>query len=201
MLRRLAVSAMLAVLGAACGAPATEPALATALTEEQMMQQMTELGTPGPAHARLTSLVGNWTVKCEAFTAPDAPPTISEGRATCSLELGGRFVMQQFESDFPGMPFHGVSYLGYDNLSQTYQNFWIDSMATGMMPISSGTADATGTVLTLRRAFVDPMMRQPAFSREVLTIHGPDHHTFEWHQGPTAGGEGLMMRLDYTRAK
>lgn len=108
---------------------------------------------------------------------------------------------QQFESDFTGMPFQGLNDLGYDNLSQTCQNLWIDSMATGMMPISSGTSDATRIVLTLRRAFVDPMMRQPAFSREVITIHGPDHHTFEWHQGPKAGAEGLMMRLDDTRAK
>lgn len=205
MRRILAASSLVLIfLGVACNSAPTAPAAAAAPgapSEAEMMARMAELGRPGPAHAKLAAMVGTFRADGEFWNTPGAPSTKSEGTSVNTLEFGGRFVKQVYDSTYEGQPFTGVGYTGFDNVSQHYVGVWLDSMTTGIMPVSTGTIDASGKVITFCRSFVDPMTGKPAQTREVLTIDDANHHSFEWHQTGPDGKEFLMMKFGYTRVK
>jgi len=199
--RLLAMAAMAAAAG--CAVTATEAAAPAAppMTEEQMMQKMAELATPGAAHKRLEPLIGNFKTKGTFWMTPGAPPTTTEGKAVQSWLFDGRFVKQEYTGTFEGQPFSGLGITGYDNADGLYHGIWIDSMGTMMMPVSSGKVDASGKVITFKRRYHNVMAGGDVTSREVLTITDADHHTYEWHEPGPDGKEFLMFRIEYTRAK
>jgi hypothetical protein len=190
-----------AALVAACASagPEVQPNKPKALSPEEMMKKMTELGTPGHAHQRLDALIGKFKVTMHSWDAPDAKEQISEATSSGEWILGGRFVQEKFDGSMMGQPFNGIGLTGYDNSTSKYQSFWIDSMGTAMMPASSGTIDATGTVITSSRTYVDCMSGATTTTREVMTIQDKDHHTFEWFQPGPDGKEFRMMKIDYVR--
>lgn len=163
------------------------------------MQRMMELGTPGAGHQRLEPMIGKFKTTGTFWTAPDQPPTQNEGTTTNSWDLDGRFLKQVFQGSYAGQPFTGLGYTGFNNLTQKYEGIWMDSMMTGMMPTSLGTADESGTVITFRREFVDAMTGEETTSREVLTIVDANRHTFEWYQPGPDGKEMMTMRFEYVR--
>jgi len=202
LLRTTTLFATLA-LAAACGTASREMAASAAapMTEEAMMKRMQELGTPGAAHKLLDPTVGTFNVTVHMWNAPGAPEQVSHGTEVSEWIWDGRFVKSKFEGDMGGQPFQGGGITGFDNSSGKYQGFWVDSMGTMMMPIATGTADASGKVLTFSRNYVDPMSGTPMTTREVVTIADKDHHTFEWYQPGPDGKEYKMMRIEYVRAK
>jgi len=83
---------------------------------EEMMKKAEAARTPGPAHQALEPLVGDWNAEVKMWMAPDAPPTITKGTAKSTLTLKGHFVQQEFNGEFMGKPFRGMSFTGYDNV-------------------------------------------------------------------------------------
>jgi hypothetical protein len=201
MNRRLA-TILFAALAASPGCASMmtdEGTAAPAMTEEQMMARMMELATPGEGHARLQAVVGTFKTKGTFWMAPDTPPTISDGSSTNTWVLGGRYVKQEYKGDFDGQPFEGLGFTGFNNASGQYESTWMDSASTFIMPLATGTTDASGRVTTYRRERDDPMTGLPTKSREVITIHNDNRHTFEWYEMNPDGSEWLMMRMEYTR--
>lgn len=171
------------------------------LTEEQMMQRMQELGTPGAGHRRLDPLVGVFDTASSFWNAPGAPPESGTGVSTNTWELEGRYLKQHYTSEYAGQPFTGIGLTGFNNLLGVYEGTWFDSMSTGILPLSTGTFDAGGKVLTSTRSYVNMMTGKPATTREILTIHDADRHTFEWWQTDEGVPEFLMMKFEYTRRR
>lgn len=202
MNRKLATILFALAASPGCASMMTDEAGASApaMTEEQMMARMVEIATPGEGHARLQAVVGTFKTKGTFWMAPDTPPTISEGSSTNTWILGGRYLQQQFKGDFNGQPFEGIGFTGFNNATGEYEGTWMDSASTFIMPVSTGTTDASGRVTTYRREYDDPMTGQHSKSREVMTIHNDNRHTFEWYSVNPDGSEWLMMRIEYTRA-
>jgi hypothetical protein len=200
----LVTGAMLLIGGWAAGqdnsqqkgaAPAMSP------EEQAMMERMMKLATPGPQHALLAKTAGKWTIESHmAGMDPAAPPTTSVGTSDRQMLLGGRFLMEKVKSEVNGMPFEGIGILGYDNAQQKYISYWIDNMGT-MMMTGTGTADATGKVITFISTYDDPMTGEKnATVREVLTIMNDDELRFEIF-GMKEGQEVGMADMAYKRAK
>jgi hypothetical protein len=191
-----------AALSAACATSSGDiAATRPKMTEEEIGKRYAELGTPGVAHRMLDPLIGTfkWTSRLRA--TPDAPEEVSEGTETNEWILGGRFIRSKSEGTMTGEPFTGIGFTGYDNQSGKYQNVWIDSFSTGIMPAATGTADASGRTITFSRTYVHAITNQPTTTREVVTIEGPDRHVFEWHEPDADGKEFRMMRIEYTRVR
>ena len=74
-----------------------------------------------------------------------ADPMPMQATARTEVLLGGRYIVEEFKSDFMGMPFEGRLIQGYDNLTQQYWSLWTDSMSTGYW-ISHGTETSPGKV-------------------------------------------------------
>jgi hypothetical protein len=168
--------------------------------EKAMMEAMQKAATPGDAHKRLDAVVGTFDTQVRMWMDPSKPPEDSAGTTVNSWVLGNRWVEQKYEGTFMGEPFTGMGFTGYDNVQKKYVGVWMDSAGTGMMT-STGTADATGKVVTLKGTLWDPMTGKPMTVDEKMTIVDNDHHNFEmWGKGPD-GKKIKMMEINYTRKK
>ena len=186
-------------------APAADaqPAQAPAMDAETqaMMEAWTKAATPGAEHAQLAEhFAGTWDVAMTFWMDAEAPPITEKGSATITPILGGRQLHQDFKGAFMGMPFEGIGMSGYDNVRKRYTASWNDNMSTSTM-LSHGDYDATSSSYTFKGEMADPMKDGAMIPiREVVTIHGADHHVMEMFE-PKDGKEVRTMRLEYKRAK
>jgi uncharacterized protein DUF1579 len=177
-------------------APAGAPAMDEAT--QQMMAMMEKMGAPGPEHAQLMKLAGNWKATTKSWMGP-GDPMVSQGTATRKPILGGRFLMEQVKSTFNNKPFEGMGLTGYDNQQKKYVSFWVDNMGT-MMMTSEGTMDATGKVLTWTTEMPDPASGQKSPMRMVATFVDANNEKFEMFASQ-GGQEMKMMEITYTRTQ
>jgi hypothetical protein len=165
---------------------------------EEMMKKAEAAGTPGAAHKALEPLVGNWAAEVKCWMAPDAPPTVSKATAKATWVMNGRFVQEEFNGEFMGKPFRGMSLTGYDNIKQKYNTVWVDDMHTSLVT-SEGEAGNGGKVITFEGKCDCPMTGQKDMPmKQVIRIVSPDTHVFEMHD-PSKGGHSKTMEITYTR--
>lgn len=81
---------------------------------------------PTPEHARLKKLEGTWDVTMN-FGGME-----SKGTTVYKMDLGGLWLIANFEGDFGGLKFSGRGTDGYDITKKKYVSTWIDSMSTGL---------------------------------------------------------------------
>jgi hypothetical protein len=97
---------------------------------------------PGPEHAQLKKMEGVWE------TTMKMGPMESKGTATYKMDLGGLWLLSQFEGDIGGQKFSGRGADSYDPARKKYVGLWIDSMSTSIMTME-GTRDAATNTLTM----------------------------------------------------
>jgi hypothetical protein len=181
-------------------ATAADDPKASAAKHQAEMEAMMKAATPGDAHKKLGAMVGTFDTDVKMWMEPGAPPTAGSGVAENTWALDGRFVQQQFNGTFMGMPFHGIGYTGYDNIKKHYIGSWMDNMTTSMM-VSTGTADPSGKSITFTSTMDDPMTGKSSEVKETVTVVDNDHHTLEmWGAGPD-GKMYKAMEINYTRKK
>lgn len=93
-------------------APAADPKM------EEMMKKVEAAGAPGAAHKALAPLAGEWTVEVKSWMTPGAPPMVTKGTAKATWIMDGRFLQEEFHGEMMGKPFHGMSLMGYDNMTK-----------------------------------------------------------------------------------
>jgi hypothetical protein len=179
-----------------CG-NAQEPADGSA-GAEQVMQKWIEFMTPAAEHELLKQRVGNWKVRMEMRTAPGATPTVSEGTATVSLVMGGRYIVDDTRSTIQGQDFQGHSITGFDKLKQKFVSVWIDNFGTGFT-ISSGTYDDDTKCFTY--ATMSPNIEAGDYkrTRTVERIVGPDQWVMEMYNTSADGQEFISLQAVYRR--
>ena len=110
--------------------------------QEERMRKMEEAGKPGPGHAVLNLLVGDWKAEVKCWMEPDDPPHISQGTAKASWKFNGRFLEEDFRGDMMGKPFTGRTFMGYDTTKQTYNSVWVSDTQTSMFVSDSSSSCA-----------------------------------------------------------
>ena len=155
---------------------------------------------PGEHHAHMKQLAGTWDCDVEMRMTPDAPWQKSKGKTRSETVLEGRYLRGEFSGDMMGMPFKGMSLMGYDNMKQKYFMTWVDSMSTGVM-LFDGKCDQGGKVFTFTGEYDDAMTKKKSKVRQVTKVVSPDKHVFEWYESPEGGQEFKSMMITYTRAK
>jgi hypothetical protein len=163
-----------------------------------MMQKMEELGRPGPEHKALDVLVGDWNVQGRCWMEPGGTPTEQKGTASVKWILNGRFLQEDFNSEFMGKPFKGISVTGYDNMKKKYVGTWIDDMATGIF-VTEGTASDGGKVFTFEGKMNDPMTgEKDKPMKYVVRVIDQNKHVAEMHD-LSRGANSKAMEMTYTR--
>jgi len=164
------------------------------------LEAFMKLSQPGEHHAHLKQMVGTFDVEMEMVMAPGAPPQKSKGVQKSAMLLDGRYLHSDYTGDMMGMPFRGMSLMGYDNQKKKYFNAWVDSMSTGIL-VFEGTCDQTGKVFTFTGEYDDPMTGRHLKVRNVSKFVSPDKYTFEWFETGPEGKETRTMYATYPRAK
>jgi uncharacterized protein DUF1579 len=190
----LAVAALVSTAALAADAP---PQMTP--QQQAMMEKMMKAATPGPQHAMLSKMAGEWTCTVKYQMDPSQPWQESQSTATITSLMDGRYIQEMDSGQMGGMPFNGMGLYGFDNVSGKYVSTWIDNMGTGIMT-SVGTADAAGKVITWSGSMNDPVTGKPTKERMVTTVIDDDHHTFEMFAVPPGGKKEMkMMTIDYVR--
>lgn len=154
---------------------------------------------PGQQHQVLAKLVGDWTTTSK-LTMAGMPPDESEGSATLSMELEGRFLREEYVGSMMGMPFTSVKLLGFNNGSQKYEGVWMYTLGTNMMTLSGSSADG-GQTITCEASWDNEI----GVSESVtITYHLVDDNHFKMTmvRGEMPDGSaGPEMEIAYLRKK
>jgi hypothetical protein len=152
-----------------------------------------ELPKPGPEHARLKRAEGIWeaTVK---FADGE-----SKGTMTYKMDLGGLWLVSEFEGEFGGMKFRGRGLDTYDPAKKKYINIWADSMSTSPM-IMEGTADKDGKVVTYLGEGPGADGKPRKF-KSVIENKDDDTMVFTMSSPDKDGKDQVMMTITYKRKK
>lgn len=158
-----------------------------------MMKAWQDYMTPGAVHAMLAKHNGTWTEDVTVWMSPEAPPLKSTATAVNKMILGGRYQESHHTGTMMGMPFEGVSMLGYDNAKKTFQSSWADNMGTGIMNLE-GPWDSTTHTITLRGSVIDPSTGKPCDVREIFTMVDDNTQKLEMY-GTQNGKEYKTMEI------
>jgi len=180
-------------------AASDKPAAGAMPTPEQMMAIMAKYGNPGPEHAKLKMMEGEFDADVTMQMMPDAPPQNSKGKIKNTMIMDGRYLQGEYTGDMMGQPFKGLSIMGYDNYAKKFNSLWIDSMSTMAMN-SEGAGDASGKI-EMKCTFDCPMTQSKRTSRTVVTVNDANSHTMEMFDAGPDGKEFKSMTIKYTRAK
>jgi hypothetical protein len=165
-----------------------------------MMNAWMKSATPGDMHAMLAKDDGEWEGEVTHWMDPAAPAEKSKSYASNKMIMGGRFQMSEHSGCFGGMPFEGISLVGYDNLKKVFVSNWIDNMGTMMMHLE-GPYDATTKTIRLTGTCTNPMNGAPMKMREEFTYVDENTQKMTMYGPDMTGKEFKTMEIVYKRKK
>ena len=153
--------------------------------------------TPGDMHKMLAESDGEWNEEIIMWMAPDAPPTKSTATAVNKMIMGGRYQQSMHTGSFNGMPFEGISLVGYDNAKKVFMSSWIDNMGTGVMQME-GTWDPNTKTINFVGNSIDPVTGKDMKVRETYKIVDKNTHMMDMFMTQD-GKESKSMEIKFTR--
>ena len=160
------------------------------------MNEECEMPQPSEEHALIQKNIGVWDVKCRFFMGPDAPPM--ESTATDTVTAAGPFWnIGNFESEFMGMPFTGVSQFGFSPMEGCFVSTWTDCMSPHLFVMKGNFTD-DGKTLDMRGEGPNPMSGEMVPQRIEHEIQDDNNHIMRMFM-TTEHGEIQTFEMDYTR--
>jgi Protein of unknown function (DUF1579) len=186
------------ILFAATAAATAVPALAQEgqPDQEAMMKAYMQASMPGPGHAFLAKMAGDYTYAMVMYDDPAHPATYT-GTSTKSMILGGRYLQETDSGEMMGMPFNGMGITTYNNTSKKYETMWIDNMGSFIMTCNDGTLD--GNTMTMKFEYMDPVTKMMAKVKTVTELVDDAHHTMTYYTTMPDGSEMKMFSLAYAK--
>jgi len=150
------------------------------MANPQFMADSTAAAAVGAEHQLLAKSAGEFEVKGKYWMAPDTDPMPSRATAKRHMILGGRYLIEEYESEFMGTPFEGMMIQGYDNLAQEPFAIWIDSMSTWPLILRGERGE-------------DGVEKLTGLGKDVMT---PGGRPMRFEVRPTEDGGGVMAMYD-----
>jgi|SRR5579862_7143817 len=154
---------------------------------------------PGPEHAKLAKLAGDWTFAATFRQTPGAEPQTQAGSAKLTVVLGGRFVSEEDTGDFMGRPFSNLRVWGYNNGTKRYEAMWAYTGSTSMVMLV-GASDDGGKTIVYEGTF-EPEAGTPSKMKITLKTVDDDHFTLRFEQAIYDAASGAVFEATYTRKK
>lgn len=150
---------------------------------------------PGPKHAWLDQLVGQWIVESECPSGPDGAVEKNTGRMRCR-SLGGLWLIAEGEGQTPdGSPALSIMTIGYDPKQNAYVGTFVASMMTHLWPYR-GTVDASGKRLALDSTGPSFTGEGTAQYRDTIEIVDADNWNFF---GEVLAEDGTWQQIMFSR--
>lgn len=161
---------------------------------DAMMEAWIEAGTPGAEHQWLTQLAGDWNASVKMLNMGPEPVT-SEATVHSEIILDGRFLLEEIEGTFMDRPFHANQVTGYNNVTEQYEQGWIDNFSTGVYKYT-GTRE--GNTLTMWGEMKDPATGEMVKSKSEAIVASPDRIEITGYEDRGSGWQ-KTMEIVYTR--
>ncbi len=155
--------------------------------------------TPGEVHKMIASANGEWSGAITMWMDAKTPPTQSTGTVTNEMIMGGRYQLSKTTCMMMGMPFEGMSLLGYDNAKKIFTSTWIDNFGTGTMTLE-GTWNAATRSIEFKGKAVDPMTGKDMAVKELVKFTDNDNQEMQMYEMRN-GTEIKTMEIKFTRKK
>jgi Protein of unknown function (DUF1579) len=167
---------------------------------QEMMKKWMEMATPGEGHKHLGQFVGKWDTAMRMWwEGPGKPPAESKGTSEIKWMLDGRFLLEESSGQMMGMPYRGMSIMGYDNFKKKYVVSYIDNMGTAMFT-GEGKFDMANKVLTMHGKMDEPMTGEHDKTVKYVTrVLGKDKYIFEMFDEVGGPNEYKTVEITYTR--
>lgn len=159
-----------------------------------------EYSTPGEMQQMIAKSDGNWTGETTMWMENGGQPMTSKSEATNKMMFDGRYQMSTHKGNMMGMPFEGISILGYDNAKKKFVSSWIDNMGTGIMTLEGDWNPSTKSI-EFKGKMTDPTRPEKDCNvREVFTFIDDNTQKMEMF-GPDAktGKEFKTMEIVFKR--
>lgn len=175
-----------------------------------MMEKWEKSMKPGPEHALLAKMAGEWTYTQKMWwEGPNAPPMECKGEISSEMILGGRFLLQRYKGVIPmpdaegniaDTPWEAIQLSGYDNFRKSYVQAWADSAGT-MLLTMTGTSVPGSSAITTYGQMDEPMMDMVA--RHVKGVTGlKDDNTIHFEMFDLAVADNYkVVEVTATRKK
>ncbi|MCW3094155.1 MAG: hypothetical protein JWP81_5224 [Ferruginibacter sp.] len=170
----------------------------TAQTETEM-KAWQDYMTPGEVHKMMAQANGEWNEEITMWMDPSQPPTKSTATSKNEMIMGGRYQVAKTTGMMMGMPFEGMSIMGYDNAKKVFTSTWIDNFGTGTITME-GTWDEPTKSITLTGKALDPMTGKEGTMKQVIKFIDNDTQQFEMYENKN-GTEKKTMEIKSTRKK
>jgi hypothetical protein len=165
------------------------------------MQAMGAAGALGEEHKMLAKSNGTWTADMTYWDGIDRPANNMTGTQVTKSILDGHFQQSTFSGSFMGMPFNGVSTVGYDNTTKEFVSLWMENMNTSIM-VMKGNWDASTKTINLTGKQKNPVNGLECTMRQVYKIVDDNNELMEMYgPDPKTGKEFKMIEIKYTRKK
>lgn len=151
----------------------------------------------GPMHEWMKAFEGTWQTEIKS-TWDGKTWTSDKGETTNKLVGGGRTLLTEYSGKMMGKFASGHGMMGYNNLDKRFEQVWTDSQSTAMSWMT-GTADASGKVLTLTGEMTDAETGKKAKMRSVTTIVSKDEYKMEFFWQTPGQPEMKGMEIIYTK--
>lgn len=185
--------------GLALAAPPKEKAKAKGADINAMLAAMARHAAPGPQHARLQAMEGDWDTQLTVYLGGKAQAG-EKGKAEFFPILDGRFIAEEYRGTFMGKPVSSHIVFGYDNAQKKYSSIRVTSLATDIM-VREGQADASGNTITLTGVSFDAVSGKPGQGRMVYRFDGKDKITVEVYETAPGRKETRLFDVVYMRRK
>ncbi|WP_435018718.1 DUF1579 family protein [Tundrisphaera sp. TA3] len=151
---------------------------------------------PGPEHEVLRKDVGVWDATIELTMEPGGKPEVTRGTATNTM-VGGFWLVEDFQGEMFGKPFHGHSITGWDASRKKYVGTWVDSMSPGFSAVV-GTVDPK--THAMHATVEGPSPQGGAMKmRSTTEWKGDGTRVFTMFSPEGQGEEFAMMKITYKR--
>jgi hypothetical protein len=144
---------------------------------------------PGKEHDHLKRLVGAW----------DAETAFGKGTMTYKMDLGGMWLIGDFEGEFGGMKYQGKFLDTYDPATKKYRNIGVDSFSTAPR-IMEGTLDKDNKVMTMTGEGPGQEGKTTKY-KSITEIKDANTVNFGLFMVDKDGKEQPMVKITYKRKK
>jgi hypothetical protein len=165
-----------------------------------MMKNWQEYMTPGDVHKMMASWNGTWNGDVTMWMYPGAPEQKSISTAVNKMIMNGLYQQSTHTGDMMGMPFNGMSTVGYDIHKKEFMSTWIDNMGSGIMMLKGPWDEATKSI-TLKGKMTDPGTKEDIDVRETFSIIDGNTQEMKMFMTMPGGKEFNTMNIRYTRKK
>jgi len=154
---------------------------------------------PGEVHKMIAQSDGEWNEEITMWMDSAQPPMKTTAVAKNEMIMGGRYQISKTTGSMMGMPFEGMSLMGYDNAKKIFTSTWVDNFGTGTIT-SEGTWDEQAKTINLKGKAMEPMSGKEITMRQVIKFIDNDTQQIEMFDDRT-GKETKSMEIKLTRKK